>query len=181
MESILCRFPAEILENIALEVVALVPLGPPSSIIPLMCTCKRVYHTLAFDRCHDIYARIFKFKFDMGAVRRRFGPKAIRSTNLAIQLQEYCIALQDIRRGDIHSPRIHDIMRTAFFIASENDGKNAHQLEWAGLGPFADRFVRARLREDASQYNGWPAESSINALALWLMWFTTTQGEFVHK
>jgi hypothetical protein len=115
-------------------------------------------------------------KFDLGAVRRRFGPKRIRTTNLAFQLKKYCINLQDIRRGDIYSPHIHDVLRTAFFMASENDGKNACQLEWAGLDGFVDRFVRARLCENIAQYNGWPVESSVNALALWLMWFTTTRG-----
>src|ERR1700730_12908151 len=143
--SILCRFPAEILEHIALEVVFVDPVGPPKDITPLLCTCRRVYDVLSFDRCYNLYARIFKTKFDLGAVRRRFGPKTIRSSNLAGQLKKYCINLQDIRRGDIYSPRIHDILRTAFFMASENDGKNAFQLEWAGLGGFVDRFVRARL------------------------------------
>lgn len=171
--SILCRFPTEILENIALEVVSVTPLGPPKELIPLLCTCRKVCLTL---QSSHFYARIFKIKFDHGAVRRRFGPKSIRSTNMALQLRKYCNNLQDLRRGDIYSSHIHDILRTAFFMATENDGRNACQLEWAGLDKFVDRFVRARLCEDVAQNNGWPAESSINALALWLMWFTTTWG-----
>ena len=174
--SILCRFPAEILQHIALEVVFLEPLGPPKALIPLLCTCKSVNNVLAFNKCYDLFARIFKVKFDIGAVRRRFGPKSVRSTNLAMQLKTYCQNLQDIRQGDIYSPRIHEILRTAFFMATESDGKNAYQLACAGLDIFVDRFVRARLCEDVAQNHGWPAESSVNALALWLMWFTTTQG-----
>ena len=179
--SILCRFPAEILENIALEVVASEPLGPPKALIPLLCTCKSVHNVLAFNQSYDLFARVFQTKFDIGAVRRRFGPKSVRSTNLAMQLKKYCTNLQEIRRGDIHSPDIHDILRTSFLMATENDGKNARQLAWAGLDTFVDRFVRARLCEDVAQHNGWPAESSVNALALWLMWFTTTQGQFLKK
>ena len=178
-QSILCKFPAEILENIALEIVFSDPLGPPKGIIPLLCTCQQVYDVLAFDKCYNLYARIFKIKFDLGAVRRRLGPKSVRSRNLASQLKTYCINLQDILRGDIFSPRILEILRTAFFLASENDGKNSCQLGWAGLDGFVDRFVRARLCENAAQYNGWPAESSVNALALWLMWFTTTHGQYL--
>lgn len=177
--SILCRFPSEILENIALEVVNFDPLGPPNALIPLLSTCKSVYTVLAFDRSHALSARIYKSKFDIGPVRRRFGPKSVRSTNLASQLKKYSTNLQQIRRGDIYSPDIHDILRTAFLMAMENDGKNACQLAWAGLDNFVDRFVRARLCEDVAQHNGWPAESSVNALALWLMWFTTTQGQFL--
>jgi hypothetical protein len=115
-------------------------------------------------------------KFDLGAVRRRFGLKGIRSKNLAAELKVYCTNLQELRRGDVYSPRIHEILRTAFFMATESDGKNFYQLQWAGLDRFVDRFVRTRLCEDVTQNNGWPAESSVNALALWLMWFTTTPG-----
>jgi hypothetical protein len=174
----LSRIPADVQENIAL-VVFLEPLGPPKGLISLLCTCRQVHDILAFDRCPYLYARILKVKFDVGAVRRRFGPKSVNSTKLAFQLKKYCINLQDIRRGDVYSPRIHDILRTAFFIAYENDGKNAYQLEWAALNVFVDRFVRARLNEDTARHNGWPTDSSVNALALWLMWFMTTPGQSV--
>ncbi|KAI0095185.1 hypothetical protein BDY19DRAFT_902185 [Irpex rosettiformis] len=58
----------------------------------------------------------------------------------------------------------------------ENDGKNeAHLLEWADLKSFADRVVRERLWEGRERCNGWPEESNMNALALWLMWLTTDE------
>ncbi|KIM90390.1 hypothetical protein PILCRDRAFT_181625 [Piloderma croceum F 1598] len=175
--SILCRFPAEILENIALEAVRFEFLGPPKALISLLCTCKSMHNALAFNQCYDLYTRIFETKFDIDAVRRRFGLKSVRLTNLAMQLKKYCTNLQKIRRGDIYSPDSYDILWTSFLMATENDGKNASQLEWAGLDTFVDRFVRGRLCEDIAQHNDWPAESivDINALALWLMWFTTTR------
>lgn len=171
--------PASVLEDIALEMVFLEPLGPPKDLISLLCTCRGVHDMLAFDSCPFLYARILKGKFDVGAALRRFGLKSVNSTSLAIQLKKYCIHLQDIRRGDVYSPHIHDILRTAFFMAYENDGKNAYQLEWAGLYGFVDHFVRARLNEDSARHNGWPADSSVNAFALWLMWFMTTPGQSV--
>ena len=39
---------------------------------------------------------------------------------------------------------------------------------------FVHWFVRTQLCEDVAQDNGQPAESSVDVLALWLMWFTTT-------
>jgi hypothetical protein len=176
--SVLFRLPAELLELLALEVALLELLGPPKDLIALLCTCRRVHDFLAFDQCYNLFARIFKAKFDISAVRRRFGPKSVRSSSLALQLKKYCTTLQDIRGGNIYSSNIHDILRTAFFMAMENDGKNSFQLAWAGLDRFVDRFVRTRLCEDAEMNNGWPADNSVNALALWLMWFTTTRGKF---
>lgn len=75
-----------------------------------------------------------------------------------------------------HTPRF---LWAAFLMMVESDGKNEAQLlEWAGLKTFADRFVRERLWEGRDNYNGWPAESVTNSLALWLMWLTTDEGAF---
>lgn len=178
--SILCRFPDEVLEAIAFKVTLSEPLGPPKGLLPLLYTCKRIYDVLKFDRSSDLYARVFKGRFDFTAVRRRRSPRCLRSSNVALQLKEYCTTLKNIRKGDIYLPDIFSTLRCAFIMATESDGRNACQLEWAGLGPLVDRFVRTRLYEGAATNNGWPEESSINAVALWLMWFTTTRGEFLH-
>ncbi|KZP26511.1 hypothetical protein FIBSPDRAFT_782032 [Athelia psychrophila] len=171
--STLCRIPAEVLENIALEVTVLDPYGPPSGLVPFLCTCKHVYQLLTFKNTPDFYARVFRSRFDVAAAKRRFGPIATQSSNLSKQLKIYCGTLRDIKRGDIYSIAVEETLRSAFFLALESDGKNAIQLQKAGLGDFVDRFVRERLCDTA--YNGWPAESTVNAVALWLMWFTTTR------
>src|ERR1700730_6337894 len=101
----LCKFRAEILEHIALEVVLADPLGPPKDLVPLLCTWHNI---LAFDRCHDLSTRI--------------GHKSIRSTGLALQIKKYCINLQDLHRGDICSSCIHDVLHMAFVMAMEIDG-----------------------------------------------------------
>lgn len=173
---VLSRFPNEILEKIALELLLLKRECNIKELIPLLCTNRRLYEALSFKRSNDLAARIFKVKFDVGAALRRSGPKAMRSANLNAQLHIFCDTLQDIRSGNINHPNILDIFRNAYFMASENDGKNAYQLEWADMGGFVDRFVRERLCENAAEHNGWPDDSSVNSLALWLMWFTTTRG-----
>lgn len=61
----------------------------------------------------------------------------------------------------------------AFIMMTENDGRNERQLAAAGLADYVERFVLERLWEGKDSTNQWPAESTINALALWLMWFTT--------
>lgn len=174
--SSLCSLPSIILERIAFETALVDPLAPPADLIPLLQSCRHIYNTLSLGHCKDLYARIFKAKFDTGAPARRFGPSAIYSQNLADQLTRYCLALKHIRTGDIFSSSILLDFWTAFIMMSENDGKNELQLEAAGLADYVECFTIERLWEDRARYNQWPAETTINALALWLMWFTTNHG-----
>ncbi|KAH9950972.1 hypothetical protein B0H21DRAFT_776357 [Amylocystis lapponica] len=177
--SILCTVPVTILENIAFEVTVLDALGPPSDLVSLLLTCKYVYGCLSFDNCRALYARIFRCKFDHRAAFRRMGSRATYSSNLAKQLRVYSLALQRIRRSDIQSEYLVDDLWTAFIMCTENDGKNEAQLERAGLSSLLDNLVRTRLWEDREHSNGWPAESTLNALAIWLIWFTIDYDKLV--
>jgi len=169
--STLCSFPAKIWKNIAFEVVCFEPRGSPTTVIPLLRTCKSMHNALAFNQCHDLYGRIFEIKFDIGAILRWKGFKSTDLAQVAMQLKKYCTSLQKIRHGDICSPEIHDILRTSLPMAAENDGKNTSELAWAGLDMFVDRFLAVMSRLCLL------AESSLNAVALWLMWFPTTRGQ----
>jgi len=172
----LFSIPVEILERIALQVALLDPLGPPVHLISLLCSCKYVHHTLSSPRSNDLSAKIFRGMFDVGAARRRIGHHALKSRFLASQLKTYCTALQHIRRGDIFIPDIEDVLRTALILVMENDGKNRAQLEWANTYAFVNKFVRNRLWHDT--VNGWPRDTSLNALALWVMWSMTDDSAF---
>ncbi|KAH8094756.1 hypothetical protein BXZ70DRAFT_947440 [Cristinia sonorae] len=173
--SILCSIPTTILELIALETALLDPLGPPADLIPLLQTCQYINHVLSFKRSRHLYALIFRNMFDYRAANRRFGPRACYSSNLAVQLKTYCRTLKHIRRADMDAESLDLDLWNAFFMMSENDGRNAIQLQWAGLKDFVDRLVRERLWHDRATSHNWPQESTKNALALWLMWFTTDQ------
>ncbi|KAJ3489605.1 hypothetical protein NLI96_g2037 [Meripilus lineatus] len=172
--SFLCSIPTVILEHIAHHTTLLDPFGPPAIIIPLLLTCKHINSALSFKTCSHLYARIFRSKFDYRAATRRFGLRATFSPNLAKQLKKYCKTLKFIRRGDIFSESLTKHLWIAFFMMSENDGRNYVQLKRAGLPQLVDRFVRERLWDDREHSNGWPAESTLNSLALWLLFFTTT-------
>ncbi|GJE89645.1 hypothetical protein PsYK624_057490 [Phanerochaete sordida] len=171
------KLPFTILEHIGLEVAVVDPLGPPSDLISLLCTCRHIHSCLSFDNNRHLYARIFRQKFDTRAVVRRFGDRCTRLNTTAAQLKVYCELLKRIRRGDTAADpeTIKVDFRMALFMFLENDGRNEAQLQWAGLGAFVDRFVRTRLREGCDQTAGWPPESEMNALALWLLWFTTDE------
>jgi len=117
--------------------------------------------------------------FDVGAVRRRIGISAVRSRNLASQLKTYCITLKRIRRGDINAPDIEDLLRTVFILLTENDGKNREQLEWANTYQFVYNFVHHRLWEDT--VNGWPRDTPLHSLALWVLWCMTDANRLANE
>jgi hypothetical protein len=170
----LFAIPVEILERIALELALLYPLGPPADLIPLLCTCKYVHDTLSFHSSPHLYAKIFRGMFDVDAPRRRFGSRSLRPHFLALQLKTYCTTLRHIRRQDVFAPDIEDLLRTAFILLTENDGKNRAQLEWANAYALVNNFVRHRLWQDT--VNGWPRDTSLHSLALWVMWCMTDKG-----
>src|SRR6266404_2052904 len=172
----LIRVPIEVLERVAFEVALSPALGPPVHIIPFLCTCKFIHRTISHAFSNDLYAKIFRAKFDVDAARRRFGTGAIRSRFLASQLKTYCVALKRIRRGDIDAPDIEALLRTVFILLTENDGKNREQLEWANAYQFVNNFVHRRLWQDT--INGWPKDTPLHSLVLWVFWCLTDASTF---
>lgn len=168
--SSLCKLPHEIFENIVLELIS--DDGP---ILPLLQSCKQINNILAFPQNAHLYSRIFRYRFNSAASARRLGARTHHSRHLTHQLAWYSKALKCIRRADIYDTGVLDAFWASFALMSENDGKNRHLLEAAGLPDFVDEFVRKRLYEDCANTNGWPNESPINCLALWLLWFTSTE------
>ena len=166
----LLAIPQELLEGIALHLALSNTTGPPVHLIPLLCTCKYVRHAL---NSTDLYSKIFRGMFDVDAVFRRLGPRALHSRFLASQLKTYCTTLRRIRHGDIFAPDVEDVLRTAFILLTENDGKNRAQLEWANTYGFVNNFVRRRLWHDP--VNGWPRDTPLHSLVLWVMWCMTDQ------
>src|SRR5712691_2606742 len=95
LTSPLLSIPIEVLERIALELALLQPLGPPTDLIALLCTCKYVHNAFVFSpRSIHLYAKIFCGMFDVDAPRRRFGRHALKPQFLAEQLKTYCTTLR---------------------------------------------------------------------------------------
>lgn len=175
MTACLSRLPLEILENIAFALVALTPLGNPSALVPLLLTSRSVYTALSLTSGNTLYSRICRLKFDIGAVTRRaFSP---HTKDLNDHLVQMCQLLQFIRRGDIWHEDTIDYLIPVFIAMLDNDGKNRAQLEHAGIEPFLENYIRARLHEGRAQNDMWPIESPANTCALWLLWMFTSRGK----
>ncbi|OCH90522.1 hypothetical protein OBBRIDRAFT_812656 [Obba rivulosa] len=145
----LCTLPDNVLVHIAVELALIHPLGPPTGLVSLLQVCRHVHSTLRLETNTGF------------APNRRIGAHAVHSPNLATQLRKHCIALKHIRSGDIFSESLQDDLWTAYIMLLENDGKNAAQL-----------LEYARVDEDGDQYGGWPPETTVNALAIWICWMT---------
>nr|GAT50202.1 predicted protein [Mycena chlorophos] len=166
----LCSLPLEILELVAFELTCLTPLGPPSALIPLFQTCKHLNRALS--RNLLLYSQIFKFKFDTSAVLRRC-PKPTPAQYYD-QLVLYCTQLHKLR-GQVLADECDDVLFSAYLMMLENDGRNAAQLQHAGLDSYLDNFVRNRMWNGRGSAQGWPTDNTANACALWLVWMTTTE------
>jgi hypothetical protein len=110
LEPTLEALPAEILELIAFYCAdntaasastsnSVASATPPFALRNLLLTSQRTYSVLSPSHNHRLYARIFRYKFDVDAIARRFGPSAVNGVNLTKELQRRCIILKRIKRA----------------------------------------------------------------------------------
>ncbi|KIM38129.1 hypothetical protein M413DRAFT_30278 [Hebeloma cylindrosporum] len=168
---VLSCLPPEIIQSILFALIAQRPLVPPSALVPLFTT-SRVLHAIATSPA--LLARVFRFKFDVGAVtRRHFQPTHV---DLKEQLVHSCTLLRKLRSGDVHDAEADQTLFSALVLLLENDGKNYAQLESAGVREFAEEFMKRRMWDNSREMNdGWPLENMGNASALWVLWLTLTK------
>jgi len=171
--------PREILENIAFEVAAADPLGPPTQLLPLLQTNKAIHEALAISSHTPLWSRICKLKFDTGAVRRRARELCRRDYNG--HLIQMCQLLRVLRHGDIYHEDAEDQFVIAYCAMLDNDGKNRAQLEAAGIVDFLDRFMRERLFEGRASPDIWPVEDAVTASVLWLKWMFSTRERLLQE
>ena len=170
----LTTLPIELLSRIAY--FASSSLGPPASVLALQLTCRAIHNALAVESPY-LYDRIFRLKFDVKGPKRRLGDEITRASTLAQELKRRCSMMQRIRRRIIAGPYVRDDLWLAYLMLLESDGRNEHQLvTWAGLRDYVLLFLSRNLlsERDAS---GWPFESEVNALAVWLLWLSNDEGE----
>lgn len=176
VHSSLDSIPDDVLYHIGLELTLLDPDGPPCGLLPLLLTSRRLYTALCFHNARTLYASVMRAKFDIRAPHRRLGDSMLHTSNLAIQLKKVCRMLNRIRRGEVYSIYLEADFWTAWIMCMENDGRNMARLDWSNIDTVLYDFLRLRLWENREVSHGWPAESTINSLAVWLCWFRLDRG-----
>jgi hypothetical protein len=175
----LCRIPNEVLTRIVLCLVAQSPLGPPSDVVSLLCTCNHIWEILDFGNNFSLWSEIFKQKFDITSAKRRGYPHT--AIPVAYQLFLYCHTLREIRTWTPGRELSQDTLQMAYVMMLENDGKNRAQLLWAGLDRVVDYHLRRHLWENRHELSGWPDDNDRNTFVLWLKWFLTTEEELANE
>jgi hypothetical protein len=168
-------FAPEILERIAFHTGAdrnFVP-GPPTHLVPLLCTSRTIHDILSFRRNSHLYADLFRVKFDCGAPTRRLGKHWLTTPCLSSELRKRFTALKRIKRkafGHI------DDLWTAYLLLLEGDGRNeTHLIEWAGIQDYLTMIILHRAQGNSSY--PWSLENEQDALIVWLLWMTSSPGE----
>lgn len=184
--------PPEILEHIAYFVATQSQVGPPSELLPLLTTCRRIYHHLSFANNPVLYARTFNYKFDSKAAIQRLGSHIAIPRTLAIELRKRCVCLRLIRTRSgtrrehvvenaqsVH--HLHDLLWLAYLMMLENDGKNEQQLtDYAHMGAWLTEYWfdddGNSLAPHRISQEQWPLDDENNSIAMWLFWFFLRPG-----
>lgn len=166
--------PPEVIDDIGFWLLASNPLDSLAAIIPLLQTSRDWLSALSPKSKATLYARLCRLKFDVAAVKRRaFTPT---NADLTSHLIEASRTLKIIRNGDIFHGDVDSALLNALVMMFHDDGKNRAQLEFSGIAPFVDQFIRRRLHEEKETNDMWPVENVRNSAALWLSWLFTTKG-----
>ncbi|KDR78265.1 hypothetical protein GALMADRAFT_64778 [Galerina marginata CBS 339.88] len=192
----LSTVPQEVLEHIALFTGTDKLLGPPSSLIPLLSTNRKIYASLSISTNYHLYARIFCRKFDTAAPLARLGSAQLTSLALAHELRKRCIVLQRLRarldsttharhaqdaEGDRMS--VYDVLLTAYVMMLENEDRNKLQLvEYGRMKEWIREFWfdphGASLAIYSIRIGQWPLNRSETALGMWLFWFMLNTDDY---
>ncbi|KAJ3516509.1 hypothetical protein NLJ89_g1083 [Agrocybe chaxingu] len=140
-------------------------LGPPSAISSLALLSRRVHEAVSQKSNPHLYAKIFRYKFDVSAATRRFSERWLTSRCLTSELVKRSKALKRIKAGQFD---VKDLW-TAYLMILEDDGKNKAQLlEYAGF----DKYLRSVIiyRIGSSDDSRWFRNPTVDTLVLWLLW-----------
>lgn len=165
MSPTLCTLGIDIWEHVAYYALSGDDnfFGPPSGICSLCFISREIYNYLCFDNNSRLYARLFRFKYDFAAVRRRLSPRWTNTRSLALELKKRVCTLERIRQR--HQLDTDDLW-TCYLMMLENDGRNErHLVEYASLYQYLHKFTIIRFKTSS-----WYDDSEDTALTLWLWW-----------
>ncbi|KAF7297339.1 hypothetical protein MIND_00967300 [Mycena indigotica] len=171
--------PHEILERIAYLVATERVIGPPSSLISLLCTNRQIHSQLSLTNNQYLYARIYQAKFDFGRLASKLSPNV-----LAHELVHRCRILTRIRaqtdstvrpRSTEPGDTVYELLFHAYLMMLENAGNNERQLrDYANIGNWLRNYLfdeHLPLLRGTNRVENWPLQNEHTSLAMWLFWF----------
>ena len=174
--------PLDVLSHIALDTVYS-SSGPPTlkdlaTVRSLVLTSRIINQKLSQNINPHLYANIVRLMFDMNALRRRLGCRAVVASALASELPLRFSMLKRVRRrlnnldhdSDNHDNLV-DLARL-FMMMTEDDGKNRYHLKDI-LGPtgLADLCLSLLSKDSQLSKEGHPTPDIAFVVAL--MWLNS--------
>jgi len=155
--------------------------GPPTDLLALLSTSRKLYDVLSFTKNKQLWADIFKFKFDTDAVERRLSKRWSTAECLAEEGRKRFAAMKRIRHEYNAVTEQHHLsdLWTAYLMLLESDGRNESQLiEWSDIQRFLYHVIMYRARTPQGSSSLWFVDTEGTALTVWLLWMTANAGEF---
>ncbi|KAJ7075200.1 hypothetical protein B0H15DRAFT_956684 [Mycena belliarum] len=110
----LLALPPELLTLIALHLGTLTPsLGPPSSLLPLLLTCRALYLHLRW-RNWALWGGLGRAKFACSSAMEGAERGSLKPA--AHVLKSRCIALRTLRAGNVYAPDAGDVLINAYWM-----------------------------------------------------------------
>lgn len=142
MPSHLERVPLDVLTHIAFFAIDPSPTSPLDALLQLLLSCRHIHRLLSIESCPQLYARIFREKFDLSGHYRRQGQCTSTTSCLASELRVRRRVLRRIRLSQVLSRHIQADLWTTYLMLLESDGLNELQLQTAGVGDWVLRVLR---------------------------------------
>ncbi|KIK98444.1 hypothetical protein PAXRUDRAFT_684849 [Paxillus rubicundulus Ve08.2h10] len=142
MPSHLEDIPLDVLTQVAFFTIDSSPTSALGALLQLMLCCRNLHRHLSIDACPQLYARIFRAKFDLvGYCRREREPRT--TSCLASELRVRQRVLRRIRLGEVVAHCLLDDLWVVYLMLLESDGLNELHLHAVGVG----NWVLSVLRE----------------------------------
>lgn len=170
-----------ILERIAFFLVTSRFIGPPSELVPLLCTSRTINASLRFRDNYHLYSQIFCQKFDSTAVTRRLPWGRTTVECLSEELRKRSTMLTRMRhRNAENSVHLQEDLWTVYLMLLENDGKNTDQLcLWAELPIWLANVIEDRCQVPREHPLSWVNDIESTSLMLWLLWMSSSKGQLL--
>lgn len=142
MSSYLERVPLDVLTHIAFFTIDPSPTSALDALLQLLLSCQHTHRLLSIDSCPQLYARIFREKFDLNGHYRRDRHCTRTTSCLASALRVRRRVLRRIRLSQVIHQYIREDLWTTYLMLLESDGLNELQLHTAGIGDWVLRVLR---------------------------------------
>ena len=159
--------PADALENIAFHLSTDTPC-----LLSLLQTSRAINQCLSVEKCPQLYARLFRFHFNLDCITRRLRTP-LTDERLAAEFVQRFQVLRHIRLRHFSEDGLRTNLWTIYIMIMESDGLNERLLLTAGISEYILGLVTHRLGNEYIKH-GWPLVTEINALALWIACLTTS-------